>query len=486
MDVLSQYWNMWCISPSDEKLRYRRKDIASAEAFCTEQVAQSRVGSLEADSSAIDLQKILLSHFELFKPASSLHLSELQDHAYAGLCLRCYVSAPILKACQKIDRLFSGNKCFSYQDLLPFVLNDDGKALIVADSDQVQQISNDTGELKPSSFQVFSIEVLKTYQSNRADRMSLDNWAFLRTKQQPELKRFLAEYGFRPFSDWTLLNRIQVNQLERLSEREQAIAKAFHAVYRRDRRTQKQVGRCKDPTPAQLIEIDQMLEGKDAAFSTIAELLKALKSITIRLRTFDIWQSREPLEIQDIDTGDYTLRADLPTHTEDESTIEERDFLGFLQHQTSISLAIAIEQAVQNKVEKLRKSKKYSPFVNVYTIGLRRYYQDDLSLREIGVQLEMSSWDQTRRILNPGELLNQVRRLMVQHLSAALIKAAQEKGLAATPAEPSYLRTLLEQIEAFVDGKFFADASSELKAGRNRSLDSDYAKALIHYLERNH
>lgn len=484
MNILSQYWNMWCINPSDERLRYRRKDIAPAEAFCTEQITQNRGIALEANSFATALQNILLLRFKLSKSASSLHSSELQDHAYAGLCLRCYVSEPILKACQKIDRLFSGNKCFSYQDLLPFVLNDDGKTLIVADSDQVQQISNDTGELKPAMFKAFSIEILKTYQSDRADRMSLDNWAFLRTKQQPDLKRFLAEYGFRPFSDWTLLNRIQVNQLERLSERERAIAEAFHAVYRRDRRTQKQVGRCKDPTPAQLIEMNQILEEKDTAFLTIAELLKVLKRMAEQLRTFDIWQAREPLEIRDIETGDYALRADLPAHTEDKSTIEERDFLGFLQHQTSISLASAIEQAVQAKVEKLRKSKKYSPFANVYAVGLRRYYQEGLSLREIGVQLEMSSWDQTRRILNPGDLLNQVRRLTVQHLSTVLIKTAQEKGLAATPAEPSYLRTLLEQVEAFVDGKFFAEASSEIKAGRNRSLDSDYAKVLIHYLER--
>ena len=484
MDALSQYWNMWCISPGDEKRRYRRKPVESAKAFYRDRMTKNKVASEKAELSAKAIQERLLSQFRATKPSLSPHFTEVQARAYAGLCLRCYVSAPILTTCQKIDRLFSGNKSFDYQDLLPFVLNDDGKTLVVTDDSRSQRTVSDAGELEPSTFKVFSVEVLKTYRDNRADSMSLYNWACLRTKQHPELKRFLMENGFKPYSDWTLLNRIQVNQLERLSEREQAIAKAFHAVYRRDRQIQKQVGRCKNPTSAQLVRMNQALEQENAAFSTTTELLEALKRIAKQLRTFDIWQAREPLEVKDMETGDYTLRTDLPAYAEDDLSAEERDLLAFLQHQISIVLASAVEQAVQNRIVKLRKSKKYSPFADTYLVGLYRYYKEGLPFKEIGSQLGMNNWDQTRRILNPGELLNQVRRLTIQQLSTVLVKAAQEKGLAATPVEPAYLRTLLKQIETFVDGRLFAEASSEIKASKNRSLDSEYAKALIQYLER--
>lgn len=491
----AQYWNLWCINPGDNRLRYQRKSIALAKIFLKQQLPTHKTAPVSPESSHIAVQEGLLQQFKSLNQAAIAKPAEIQTQAYAGLCLRCYVSTPILRACQKIDSLFSGNKRFSYQDLLPFVLNDDGQTLVVIDDDQLQHTVGEAGELSPSAFEVFSVDVLKTYRcdgaaspvENRAssmstNSMSLDNWAYLRTKQQPELKRFLAEYGFQPFSDWALLNRIQVHQLERLSNREQAIAAAFHRVYRRDRRIQKQVSRCPDPTPAQLVEMNQVLDPSGMAFGTIAELLKALKGISQQLRTFDIWQAREPLEIRDVETGEYALRVDLPAETTDELDIEEREFLDFLQQQLTIALTRAIEQAVKSKIAKLKKSKRYSPFASVYSKGLQRYYQEGLSLKDIGVQLGMNNWDQTRRILNPGDLLSQVRQLTAQQLLAPILKAAQAKGLTATPADPTYLRTLMEQIETFLDSKLFAEAASEIKAGKSRSLDSDYAKALLHYL----
>lgn len=478
----AQYWNLWCINPGDNRLRYQHKSIALAKIFLKQQLSKNETAAVSPEVSPLAVQEGLLWQFKSLSQAANAKPAEIQTHAYAGLCLRCYVSTPILKACQKIDSLFSGNKRFSYQDLMPFVLNDDGQTLVVVDGSQVQQTMSEMGELNPAAFEVFSVEVLKTYKSDRANSMSLDNWAYLRTKQQPELKRFLAEFGFQSFSDWTLLNRIQVHQLERLSEREQAVAEAFHGVYRRDRRIQKQVSRCKDPTPAQLVEMNQALEPAGMAFGTIAELLNALKRMAQQLRTFDIWQAREPLEVRDVETGEYALRVDLPAETTDELEIEEREFLDFLQQQLAIALTQAIEQAVKGKISKLKKSKRYSPFAAVYSKGLQRYYQEGLSLKDIGAQLGMNNWDQTRRILNPGELLSQVRQLTAQQLLAPILKAAQAKGLATTPADPTYLRTLMEQIEAFIDSKLFTEATSEIKAGKSRSLDSDYAKALLQHL----
>ena len=487
MSALSRYWQMWCLSPSDDRRRYRCSAIASARDFFQSRIAgtSNAAGMNLTPTRPVGSQNSLLLQFYTEGSHSLPSEKSLQQRAYAGLCLRCYVSEPILRACQKIDSLFSGNKAFSYQDLLPFVLNDDGKTLVVVDGeDKTQQVLDQQNRLQPSVFKIFSVEVLRTYKANLASSMSLDNWAFLRTKQHPELKNFLAEFGFQPFSDWTLINRIRLNQMERLSKRDRHLVDAFHAVYRRDRRQTHQTGRCKDPTAEQLAEMNDRLKEQGAAFNSTRDLLKALKQIAKQLRQFDIWQAREPLEVKDMETGTYALRADLPAESPDEAEIEEQDFVAFLRQQLAIALDTAIEQAIQGRIAKLKKSKKYAPFAAAYPLGLQRYYREGISLKEIGAQLGMSSWDQTRRILNPGELLSQVRLLTAQQLLEPILKAAQDKGLATTPVEPTYLKTLMKQIEAFIDAKLFSEAASEIKAGKNRSLDSGYAQHLTQYLDR--
>ena len=113
------------------------------------------------------------------------------ERAQAGLCLRCYVSEPILNACRKIDRLFGDDRAFTYRDLLPFVLNDDGKTLMVLDSDGKTYLTLDpTGKPQTTAYQCFSLQILRTFKPNAQSSMSLDNWTYLQTKQNPELKNF--------------------------------------------------------------------------------------------------------------------------------------------------------------------------------------------------------------------------------------------------------------------------------------------------------
>jgi hypothetical protein len=146
---------------------------------------------------------------------------------------------------------------------------------------------------------------------------------------------------------------------------------------------------------------------------------------------------------------------------------EEQEFLEFLHHQLSSALAQSLETALQTQIANLEKSKRYAPFASYFIPGLRLYYCEGLSLKEIEPQLGMSRWDQTRRILNPGELLNNVCRLMVQQLFEPILEKAQSKGFTSMPPELSYLKTLTEQIETFVDAEIFDEAASEIKAGKN-------------------
>lgn len=473
MDASAKFWTICQISPTGDRAGYECRLVAQAQTFFQQQFPQ------RCSAQSKEIQAALLSQFH-----DVTAKSRAIARAHAGLCLRCQVSYPILRACQTIDSLFAGDKQFTYRDLLPFVLNDDGRVLVILDSERKAQLRlNDAGETQPATYTTFAVEVLRTYKSGGSASMSLDNWAFLQTKQHPELKIFLSEFGFQHLSDWALLNRVRPKQLEQLCDRDRPLVKVFHAVYRRDRRQQQQVSRCADPTAEQLAEMAGLLEQREIVIPASNELLKALQQVARQLRQYDIWQSREPLELQNSDTGSYDLRVDLPTDALDEMAVEEQEFLEFLHQQLGIALAHAIEQTLQAQITQLQKSKRYAPFASCFIPGLRLYYYEGLSLKDIGLQLGMSSWDQTRRILNPGELLSKTRLLTVQQLLEPILEKAQSQGFVSMPPEPSYLKTLAEQIEAFVDAEIFAEAASEIKAGKNRSMDSVYAQQLKRYLE---
>jgi hypothetical protein len=66
--------------------------------------------------------------WKIFRSASNI-----RDRAFAGLCLRCYVSQTILISCKKIPHTCKKEveNPFSYIDLLPFILNDDGKEQVL-------------------------------------------------------------------------------------------------------------------------------------------------------------------------------------------------------------------------------------------------------------------------------------------------------------------------------------------------------------------
>ena len=463
MGAALRYWKIYRISLNSEKVGYEYRLVPTAQEFI-QKIPNYQHG---------DIQAALNSYFY------ANDSSDITSCARAGLCLRCYVSEPILKACQKIDNLFGGEKSFSYKDLLPFVLNDDGKTEIVLDSDRKTQLILDENGTQQTAYKFFTVEVLRTFKPSD-ESMSLDNWAYLQTKQNPELKNFLSEFGFQHLSDWALMNRARPKQLERLYQRDRHLVEVFHAVYRRDRQKQRQIGatRCPDPSKAQLQEMLTRLQETGVIINTAVELLLALKQVATQLRQYDIWSYREPLEIQDPDTGNYTPRSDLPTDCLNESDIEQQEVLELLYQQLNLALNGAIEQEIKNCIARLEKSKKYAPFAQQFIHGLQLYYCQAMSLKEIAPLLGMTSWDQARRVLNPGEIINKVRALTVQQILDKMLEKAGELGLTKIPPQPDYLKTLLEHIEAFVDAEVFQEAGEEIRAGKSRSLNSLYAQQL--------
>ncbi|MEB3216754.1 MAG: hypothetical protein VKN72_11055 [Nostocales cyanobacterium 94392] len=471
MNTLSRYWKIWRINPAAEKLGYKQIPVTVAQDFVNHQVDNVKNNPTE---------NVFLSYFH----AEVSEIDQLNS-ARAGLCLRCYVSEPILKECKKIASLFSGEKQFTYRDLLPFVLNDDGQKLIVLDRDgKTQLIVDDNNQIKPSTYKLFSVTVLQTFNAELQSGMSLDNWAYLQTKQNPELKKFLSEFGFQHLSDWALLNRTRSKQLERLSIQERYIVKAFHAVYRRDRQQQiKGAKKCPDPTLAQLEEMLIYLQQHQVLINTPVQLMQELKQIVQQLRQYDIWSSRESLDIYDVESGTYVLSPELPSSSLDLVAVEEQEFSQFLKEHLYTTLTQTIKQQVEANIDKLQKSKRYAPFAQKYIQGLQLYYHQAMSLKEITPKLGMTSWDQARRILNPGELLSKVRAKTVEQMLESVLKKAAEKGLTKIPPEANYLIALTEQIESYIDGEIFQEAAEEIRTGKNRNMSSVYAQAIRYYIQ---
>ncbi|MEG3843743.1 hypothetical protein [Microcoleus sp. herbarium14] len=481
--MLWNFWKLCRISLARETVGYEYRVIPEAQDFFENQIlinyTQNNVSNFENNLNQ-NAKSTLFSYFV----AKECGISGAK-RAAAGLCLRCNVSYPILKACKKIDSLFGGEKRFTYNDLLPFVLNDDdGKTLIVLDARaKTQLVLDDNGRTKPTNYKFFTVEVLRTFKPDSQSSMSLDNWAYLQTKQNQEVKNFLSEFGFKHQSDWAILNRARPKQIESLSERDRQLINVFHAVYRRDRREHRSAGvqKCPDPSNSQLQEMLTALQKQNVTVKSNLELIAELKQVAVQLKQYDVWSSREPLEIRDPDTGKDVLRPDLPHASTDQLNVEQQEILEFLHQQLKSALIQSIEQEISACIAKLEKSKSYAIFAQKFMPGLQLYYCQGMSLKEIVPLLEMSSWDQARRVLDPGKLINNVRARTVEKVLDSTMALAQEKGLTQIPPEPEYLKTLIEQIEAFADVEFFKEAAEEIKAGKNREMNSLYARQLRVY-----
>ena len=156
-----------------------------------------------------------------------------------------------------------------------------------------------------------------------------------------------------------------------------------------------------------------------------------------------------------------------------------------LQQSLAIALDNSLASVIKEKQKQLAKSKRYQEFAPKFFDGLRLYYLEAQSLKEIAPQLGMSSWAQARRILNPGNLLSEVRSVTIEQLLEKFIKLATSKGIIDQSPTPNYLSTLCQQLEQYVDTEVFAAAAAEIQSGKNRSFNSPYAQKLKEYLQQN-
>lgn len=489
MGPLSKYWEILRIDPAGAGCGYKSQVLPLASEFFQAEFPELTESTVRSPPSTHQHRSIQLSlHAQFCTQAASV---DLQSLAKAGLCLRCYVSHAILMACKKLASQFCSTGRFTYRDLLPYVLNDDGRMAVVLDQDgESQLVLNGGCKPKQATFQLFTVEVLRKFNPRAQPKASLEGWVYRQTRQNKDLKAFLSERGLCILSDWALLNRVNPNTSARLTSRERYLIEVFHAVYRRDRRKQpqKRAKTCPEPTPAQLHEMQSYLQEKGITIDSAERLKTELEQLAKQLRQSAIWgHNGMPPESESIEGVDpcYGIPRELPDpySINDLDEITRQEVRDFCRHNLLICLDWGIEKGLSEHILNLRQRPRYAVFASKVIPILRLVYCQNQSQSEVATALGMANQSQVSRVLNPTTLVNKVRRLTVTKFLRMLSSQVSTLNLAAPSTDPDYLKNLMQHIEVFVDAEIFQAAAAEIKTARTRSMNSLYAQQLRHYIE---
>ena len=463
-----KYWKICQISPANN-LGYEYRSLSDAREFFEVEFSNS------VNQQDRQIQNTLLSYF--YAQDCSVNT---QTRSLAGLCLRSYVSFFICSACRRTFVLFNSRFQFNsrsqfiYEDWLGRVLDDDGRRSIVLDRErQNQLIVTGNATTQETSYRLFTVEILRTYNQQSSSSMSLKNWIYRKTKQ-----RLLSEFQLQ--NDWAVIIQASKKQRESLFERELDLVTVFYEVYRRDRRRSQQKGRYSLPNQTQLQEMLGLLLERGIIINSTEGLLEELSGVANRLRNIDTWDS---LEINYPDGDETWQRSDLSSYNDNNLLVsEERELIDFLQREFLSALVTSIETVIENQIARLEKSTRYAPFAAKFLPGLELYYCQGMSIFEIMSRLEIESRDRAKRILKLKDSLDKVKFLTEQRLLDSILVQAQKMGLATIPPEPNYLNNLIEDVENFVKTEFYLEAAAELFAGKTSLRNSLYARQICFYL----
>ncbi|NJL63735.1 MAG: hypothetical protein HC903_20215 [Methylacidiphilales bacterium] len=255
----TKYWQMQILPIGEDVQLKHHREISKAKEFFKIQFPHLTTKPTLSTEENKQVQVVL---WEIFRSSDDIY-----QRAIAGLCLRCYVSHRILITCKTIPHIYnvSAENLFRYTDLLPFILNDDGKTLVIVNSEsRTQYILNHhdgTTSAIAKGGEFFSVDILRRFNPNLNSNESLDNWTTRLTRQNEEIKSFLWGFGLATPSDWGLLCKsIPRSLCGFLLTEDYEIIKAFQIVYQRDRLKTRQKGRCLEPAPSQLQEILHLLQ----------------------------------------------------------------------------------------------------------------------------------------------------------------------------------------------------------------------------------
>ena len=395
-------------------------------------------------------------------------LRQVEETAHsAENCLRCYISHQIERACRSLGAKFGSQNGFTYEDLLPFVLDDGGR-----------HQSNST-----QSYPCLATTILQSFDPAKG---SLNTWVVRHVQQHPELKQFLLQHGVYLVSDWAILNDTTPKQLQRSlaqmyhstpMEIQQAcdLLQSYHAVYREDRIQQRATGaqtRCQPPTSEQLNRMGDYLRSQTARVLHSEAILSQLQSLATKLRRQRIAAKGGSLPSVSIDKPEIQPVAErLHSVPEDAEHIE---FLKFYEDQFNQCLEQAIAQVINNFISKLQR--KRGTVAQSFLTALHLFHCQGQSMGEIAPQIGMKKQFEVTRLLKLKELRSDIRQQSLSLLRDRVLDKAKYY------ADIDCLQRLDQQVEFILDeqiGEVIQEAEAETKIPvRNQPLKSLLARCL--------
>lgn len=483
MVITSNYWKIH-LPTGEDKPATNQKLITQGEKFLKQHFPHV------ADKPTLTPQENKYIYTNLFTIFDSHN--DAYQKAIALLCLRCYVSERILIACRMIPQIhkISGENLFSYTELLPFVLNDDGKTLVILDKDRrTQLILEKDGTAKPlvpegaTLGRFFTVEILRKFNTQPGNNESLDNWVTRLTNHNDGVRSFLWSFGLATPTDWALLCKSIPAKMDTLFlQADREIINAFQAVYQRDRLQSQIKGRCTEPTSNQLLQILQVLRQQNVIL-TQKELLSHFHRIAEVLREDWLYTKtgapkKVPTELYDSTNHNYQLNPELPYYTDrnlEEVELEKLSELCQKLFEQVLKEIIAV--VIRQRIEELKKSRGYKDFATKFCEGLRLYYKENMSLSEIAQQWGIN-WSKARRIFELENFIDIIQAQTEEKFSQKLLQSLDEQRVQTISHDPEYLKNIAVSIREFTCQKTFDLAKSELVTGKKQTKNSLLAKLI--------
>lgn len=467
MGAASKYWTLVKIDIAGGS---KIEVITSVKAFFTsaflEDTAQTEVLDNEIQRQLRD--------WMTFPPSNQPEKSVLAER-----CLLCFISHNIEQVCRHLETQFGANHGFTYQDLLPFVLSEDGR---------FKQLSNKVSSL--SSYQSISQTILESFDPEQSN---LTTWTYRRVKHHSELNSFLVERGVYLVSDWAILNDTRPKQLERiLSEfyqltlfeiqQSSRLLESYHAIYRTARIQQRQGGvrrQCQPPTSEQLQQIAELIETKTGQRFSPKMVMALVQQLASRLRSYRISVRGGSPKTEFLDTSESSYLVNRLV-TDDASNSfdtqdEQAEFLNLYRQQFLVCLESAIAQVTSLWIKR-QNSKKSQQFL----IALQLFHCQGKTMGEIATVVGLQAQYQVTRLLKLKSFRAEIRHQLLGMLRDRILEAAKSY------IDPQRLLTQDKQIESALTEQINAviqEAETEASTAKKQSTSSVFSQKICSYLD---
>jgi hypothetical protein len=397
-----RYWKYWHqVIPDSSESGLRECEILTARNFI-EQI--SSYGRLYLDPKATNSRLLNLISGDFNHPAAH--------------CLRCYISHQIKSTCEDLTRKHGKMGNFKNKDIFPYALED-----------YIEERRDVPSE---NLAKRLAIKVLSTF--NPSSDTELSTWTDRLVRTHGEVARFLEDHGISRSTDWGLLNKAKIRDLEnattflqvRLEEAKKILA-CFHDVYREDRRKNLKKGKCEPPTSAQLQEMCNLLSlpSSESLKLTHEYLELKLKLIAKGLRNWEMGGTRITneraynLHKSKIDgtrvAGEQAEVVDEFEQQEIFSDDKDRDVLvrenenrrDILLREIERVTKIQVDRRYQRHQEK-KDQKKKDGKPTEYLQALHLYFDRGMNQTEIAAELGLKEQYEVSRLLNLSKLCTDI------------------------------------------------------------------------------